>query len=337
MTLHPVDEPTEREQVLAVFGFGGLTDLASVLSPVPENNGKRRSPYPPLLQYAVAVAARIYGSQRRALHRLGKDGLWEEAIAEYSAAVGIDQRLPLRPPNADQQNRFVQNFTKDPERMRRLCAAFTTSAVAQARYLGQFPEAEPDFANPDPLNTIFGDGTFYDPFSDVQEVIDPATGETRVVNSRATTQRPRLQRSVTDPTADGKTVRGVNHVTIQTRTWAGWIILANAQALGAEVEAARPMIDALHELLGKDRLHTLVWDRAISGWHLEDLMARQRILAITKSVAKAAKAPDPEEDEQEQRRAHQGREGQEDTGKEGKGQVRAHRRGPARPAAIPRA
>ena len=34
-TLHAVDEPTEREQVLAVFGFGGLADLTGALSPVP--------------------------------------------------------------------------------------------------------------------------------------------------------------------------------------------------------------------------------------------------------------------------------------------------------------
>lgn len=299
MTLQADDEPTEREQVLAVFGFGGLSDLTCVLSPVPENNGTRRAPYPPLLQYAVAVTARIYGSQRRALHRLGKDGLWLEAIAEYSEAVGIEQRLPLRPPTQDQQNRFVEKFTQDPDRLRRLSEAFTASAVAQASSLDQFPEGEPDFARPDPRNTVFGDGTFYDPFSDVQEVIDPVSGLPRVVNSRATTQRPRLQRSVTDPTADGKTVRGVNHVTVQTRTWAGWIILANAQALGAEVDAARPMIDTLHDLLGEDRLHAVVWDRAISGWHLEDLMARQRILAVTKSFAKAAKAADTEEDEED--------------------------------------
>jgi len=297
MTLQPADEPTEREQVLAVFGFGGLADLTGVLSPVPENSGKRRAPYPPLLQYAVAVTARIYGSQRRALHRLGKDGLWLEAIAEYAEAVGIKQRLPLRPPTEDQQNRFVENFTQDPDRMRHLSKAFTASAVGQARGLDQFPEAEPDFARPDPRNTVFGDGTFYVPFSDVQEVIDPVSGAARVVNSRATTQRPRLQRSVTDPTADGKKVRGVNHVTVQTRTWAGWIILANAQALGAEVDAARPMIDTLHDLLGKDRLHAVVWDRAISGWHLEDLMARQRILAVTKSFAKAATAADTNDDE----------------------------------------
>jgi hypothetical protein len=196
--------PTKREQVLTVFGFAGLIALKDVLAPIPATlpappkgadeaddasaspvaddpatrggrrpGPRRRASYPPLLQYAVAVTARIYGSQRQALQHLKEEGLWQEATDIYTLRTGIEEPLPDRPPTEDQQNDFVHRLTKNPDLMRRLSEAFTATAVAQAKSLGNFPDGgTPDFAAPDPRNTVFGDGTWYPAFSKVRSWLD---------------------------------------------------------------------------------------------------------------------------------------------------------------------
>jgi len=73
---------------------------------------------------------------------------------------------------------------------------------------------------------------------------------------------------------------------VSTWTRSGWVILANEQALRAEVDAARKLIRRIHEILGT-RLHTVVWDRALTGWHIQDLMSSDRILVINKPVARS--------------------------------------------------
>ena len=68
-------------------------------------------------------------------------------------------------------------------------------------------------------------------------------------------------------------------------TQAGWIVLGCQQAFGAEIWAARDLIDSITSLL-RDRVHTLVWDRAVTGSHVPDLMATRGILVINKQVAR---------------------------------------------------
>ena len=279
--------PKLHEEVLALFGFGGLGDLKSVLpATVPARQGKgRRAAYPPLLQYGVAATARIYGSQRAALRELGADGVWPKVVEAYSELVDLREPLPQRPPSEEQQDRFVHRLASDPALMARLSEQFTASAVIQAQHLGNFPDTGvPDYARPDPRNVVFGDGTFYAPFSKVTEEVDAVTGERLVFGSRSKHGRPRVQRSLTDASQDDKNAKGVNHVTVSTRTDAGWVVLANGQALGAEVHAARALIAQVHTHLG-ERLHTVIWDRALSGWHVQDLMATHRVLTVTKPVA----------------------------------------------------
>jgi hypothetical protein len=160
-----------------------------------------------------------------------------------------------------------------------------------ARRLGNLVSGyEPDWAAPDARHTIYGDGTYLTPYSDVRAVRDPITGEIHYLGSRATQRPARLAREkeLTKSTLDDKAhLRGINHVALYTWTGSGRVVLTTGQAFGAESTEALRLIDQIAELAG-DGIHTLVYDRAITGWIVDYLMARHRIQTIGKGVARAA-------------------------------------------------
>lgn len=243
-----------------------------------------RTVYPPLMQYAVGVASRIYGSQRDALTELSSGDLWRRFCDSYQRGSRDMRPLPLSPPSEMQQNRFVARLTDRPAVLEGLSRRFTEVAVRQARYQGNFESGIiPDYAHPDERHVVVGDGMYLRPLSGVYETLNHETGELIVVGSRATVGPPRIQSRFTDPTIDQKHAVGVNHVTISTSTPAGWIVLANAQSFNAEVEEARLLIERVHDLLGTG-LHTVVWDRILKSVDAQRLMALRRLLVVTKPI-----------------------------------------------------
>ena len=277
-----------REEVRALLKFAGLYDLRSVFPA--DRSHTSRGEYPMLLSFAVTCIARVYGSQRKALTELARDGLWDEVVTIYREQLArrkLDEPfIPPVPPTSAQQDRFVKHVT-DPrsDLLGQLGKTFTTSATSLARALGNFqPGSDPDFTRPNRTNMIFGDGTFYLPFSSVQQYVDTETGEVTYVGSRSRLRRPRFQEVRSNARADGKTTSGINHVTVSTWTPHGGIVLSNRQALGAEVKAAVEMVDELADLL-RDGLHSVVWDRALTGHPAEALTARHGLMVINKAVA----------------------------------------------------
>ena len=277
-------DPTYRERVLAVFTSPGLYDLRTVLPAcVP---GMRRDSFPPLLQYGVAVAARIYGNQEVALRELAE--YWPQVTAAYTEWLGDEAptSLPPMPPTARQQDRFVSKVITTKGVLRNLSHRYTHIAIGQARFQGNFPDGvTPDFAKPDIRHAIMGDGTYVKPFSEVVETVDEATGEFIVLGSRATIGRPRIQPQRTDPRPDKKKAVGINHVIVSTWTCAGWVILAHEQAFGSEVIEARVAIERIQAVL-KSRLHYVVWDMVLQGRDVQKLMADARVMVVSKQPAR---------------------------------------------------
>ena len=303
---------TFRDQVLAVFGNPALHHLSHTLPAVRRAKRGPRVTYPPLLQFAVAISARIYGSQRRALLELADGNLWEEACAVFSDQTSKPVPLPTAPPSPRQQDRFIAWLTNEAGLLDRLSDAFTEAAVKQATFLGNFAEEGwPDYAHPDVWHTIFGDGTYLRPLSDAVLAVDPVTNEQVLMGSRAASPaRARVQEILTDGSEDQKTARGVNHVTLTTWTRCGWVILGVRQALGGEVHQARDLIASVHNHLGH-RLHTVVWDRVIKGRDLQDFISERRLMIVTKPVERATNSlkssgfTAPVVDAEEARRLHQ--------------------------------
>ncbi|MFC5175644.1 hypothetical protein [Nocardioides taihuensis] len=272
-------------QIVVLAESPVLHDLSPAFADLEEG----RALYPPLMQYAVCVAARIYGSQRLALTELGSGDLWRRFCDAYQRGSRDIRPMPLKPPSAKQQDDFVARLTAYPGVLAGLSERFTEVAVHQARYQGNFaPGITPDYAKPDPRHVVMGDGMYLRPLSGVHWQTDKKTGEQTLVGSRAA-ERPRIQKRLTDPRRDKKKALGVNHVTLSTSTPSGWIMLAAEQSFTFEGDEAELLISRVHDLLGTG-LHTVVWDRVLRSVHAQRLMAERGILLVTKPVARSSKS-----------------------------------------------
>lgn len=269
----------------------------------------RRSPYPATALLAALASARAAGSLAQALKKLHEDPLlWERCRASYrGASKGVE--LPPVPPRREQLRYFRDRLLDKPEPLVNLKARFMRLAVGQVRLQGNMISGvQPNGADPDERHTIYGDGVIIKPFSEVREVVHPRTGEKVVLGSRGKPEaeltrksRPRLQTWISDTEEDGKQARGLNMVAIHTWTSAGRVVLGTGSAMAAEQWAVLDLVDSIHDIAG-DGIHTLIYDRAITGWCVDYLMGARRIQVLSKAVAKGgrndASAPIPRLDSQ---------------------------------------
>lgn len=305
-TTRPFADLSERDRVAAVFTYKFLRAIEHpAFAHVPPSVTRGRpAKYPPLMQFMVVVLSRVYGSQRAALQALNKDGLWEECCTRYRALVKCDVHLPAAPPTDANMDAYVHRHFGIPEvhlvegEMRTtyrakeesltlLRSEFTTVALAQALKQGLIPADAgiPDFANPDRRFTFFGDGTWLDPFSKATRGPQGKGGKTVVRDSRARKGRHRIPDVCRRGKIDGKNVVGINNIFIGMWSDAGRIVVAADQTIEAENIKALSMIRDLIERLG-DRVHTVVWDKALSGQVLHEFAAHHRTLILTKAVAR---------------------------------------------------
>ena len=252
-----------------------------MFSPVHPQGG-----YPEMLLFVVAVAARVFGSQRQALLYLKRPGIWTALMTIYGSVVGDPGPYPTKPPSPRVVDAFVTRIGADPSRMEKLDQVFTWSAVRLAEALGQFPDSDDaDYLIPRAESTVFGDGTYIKPFSAVHQITDRVTGDLITVGSRSKYGHPRIQKSLTDSKLDGKNLMGVNHITLGTWSHAGAVVLGTTQALGAEVDGARRLLLRVHDVLGT-RMRHVIWDRVMTGWVNEWSFSTMKTLVFNKSVAR---------------------------------------------------
>ncbi|MDO8107207.1 hypothetical protein Q6348_08365 [Isoptericola sp. b441] len=272
---------TKREEVKALLTYPALYGLAGA---VPTSG--RPSAYPRDLLIAVAALARVYGSQNAALTEL-RGGLWPKVCKWYRAAVGSDVSLPSVPPTARVMDRLLQSLAT-PEASQELRTAFMNTSLQVATGFGLFTDGEPDYAHPDKHHLLLGDGTFYRTYSEVRrECVNPDEDEKvyRYFNTRAKVRPPRFQTKSTDASQDGKSSRGINHVTVSTKIGARSLVLAVDQSMGGEVNEALTLLAEVRRALGT-RAHIVVWDRAISGKKIGHLLRDHGLLVINKDVAR---------------------------------------------------
>jgi hypothetical protein len=135
---------------------------------------------------------------------------------------------------------------------------------------------------------VTGDGTWQTSYSRVTEIKDSNGVPVGYSGSRAKSGNPRGQRIRHKGQMDDKDVDGINNLFIGTWTEAGRIILASRATVQNEGKVAIEMLDHLAKRLGR-RLHTVVYDGALHGWWLQDVMARHRVLIMTKPKARSSK------------------------------------------------
>ena len=276
------------EQMINLFQYPGLITLGRALDESDTNHKEargRKALYSPRLLLAVAACARITGSVASALSTLGDGDTWARCMAAYSRMPDAES-VPDAPPTRDHIMYWYKKVAKRPGLIRALEEAFTDVSVRQARSLGNLPSGrEPKWADVDVRHLIEGDGTIVKSFSDVREVTNPRTGKTMLIGSRAREDKnARIQREVRLMGEDGKSASGINFVSFRTRTPFGSIVLGVRSELGAEQWAALDLIDLIVAHAG-DGVHTVVYDGALTGWHVDYLMANHRIQVLGKIAA----------------------------------------------------
>lgn len=275
--------PAASDQVRAVFESDLLFDMSEVLDAECDSGG-----FPDLMLFGITCSYGVFGSQAATLRHMRAQGVWPEVCDLYVDLVGHAMPLPTRPPEAHHMDRFIAKIAGKQRLRRRILRAFTESSVAFAIRRGNFTErSEINLAAPDPANMVFGDGTFYQPWSSVKPILDPATGEVHYAGSKAE-KNPRVQTVLTDAGRDGKGVRGINHVTISTWTSSGWVVLMVDQALKSETTRASAMLIHLKKVIGKGLIWA-VWDRAIRGASRRKLADSHGIDVIGKESARSKK------------------------------------------------
>ncbi|MCR6491436.1 hypothetical protein [Cellulomonas sp. P24] len=287
------------EQIVDLFQYPGLIDLGRTLD---ASDASRRGPqgrkthYPARLLLAAAATARVTGSLSSAITTLADGDTWERCCAAYARLPEAEPVADL-PPTRDHVMHLQSKITGRTGTLDALKDTFTDVAVRQARRLGSLGAGcEPDWTEVDVRHMIEGDGTIVKPFSDVREVIHPLTKKPILIGSRALEpERAKIQREVRVMHVDGKAIAGINFVSFRTRTPFGSIVLGVGRELGAEQWTALDLIDQIVARAG-DGVHTVVYDGALTGWHVDYLMAAHRIQVLGKvgasSSADAARAGD---------------------------------------------
>lgn len=280
----------DTEHVVGMFSSAQIHMLGAWLDanlPVPARGA--RSPFDGAGLLAVAAIARITGSNVRAVKAVSQPETWELCRKEYADVRSDGRVLPRRPPTIDQIRTFRKHITSTPEMMEGLQHAFRRSSIWQAQKLGNLQRtAGLNWARPNPRNLIYGDGTVVRPYSSARWVAHP-TDKTRKVlhGSRAADpRRARVQNIWTDVSQDDKQAIGGNFVAVHTWTEWGRVCLGTDLATGAEQWPALRIIDALVELVGPGGgIDSVLWDRALTGWTTDYLMAKHGIQLVGKSVA----------------------------------------------------
>lgn len=281
-------------QLIDLFGLPTTYDMGGIVDQawarLPSDTG-RKQPYPGGVVIGALAGCRIGGSALSAARLFGFGDTWEQIRASYEAMTNGTVVLSSRPPSIDWLENVKAKVLRTKGLLDALHVGFMRCAVGQALAHGNLSRgATPTWLTNDEAHKIYGDGTVFEMYSHVKTITHPLTGAVEVVGGDAKDPaRARIQRFETDTSQDDKArTRGVNHVSVHTWTPEGRVVLGLDYALGAELWPALDLVDAVVALAG-DGVHTLVWDRVITGWPVDYLMGQHRIATVNKAVAASTK------------------------------------------------
>lgn len=253
--------------------------------------------------YLLDLEARIHGNRQKAAEANRDIKLWalKGRLAEQVAGV----RLPAVPPAPDtvrnwrnrwlppgtREERLARDYTVLRPRLRDFTDAVCDVGVRRAIELGQFPpDAPKDFAKPHQATSMCMDGTYVDPYSQAELWTD---GDVKLrLRSRAASDASVKQQAVVHrPKKDGRQFMGVNHVVAVTRSKFGRVFLGVTRSLGGENVAALALTEEIVRRAG-DGVHTLVYDKAMTGWTRECLMANWAVDVVLPATSRRKDAPE---------------------------------------------
>ena len=295
---------TTAEQVAAVFAHPGLYAMADVV-PAKDRVGRPRK-YPTYLLLGFGALSRVYRSGTRAANELCDPATWQ-VVGQAVAAARDAYDLDIEPPGRQPPNRYAYRNARDarladPGILADLRQAFTEQAVLQARSFGLLNPAGPgSLCHPHSTRTVYGDGTvvrpmFRPPAARIQ--IDPDTGhKTTVYLDGKGNPIPAPARRFDPDAAEyhGHTgpVHGQNFVAWCVRGPDAHqrVVLAvdRVPRPAMEADTSVQLLRAVHAAAGSG-IQAVVYDGAMRGVHIDEIMTHLGLVAINKVHASAKTA-----------------------------------------------
>lgn len=274
---------SQSSDLVAVFSMPGLEEIAEPLFPYATS----RSDAVALVGY---LAARPATRSANALDmELTDRWMWDKV---RSAAEQRGRLLPVNPPTFNKLHHLRRRVGEDLDRvLLEMQDRFMAEAFKLARQAGLAdPATVGDLLRPVRSNTLYADGTWWDPLSEV--VIDPETGE--VFGSRAGSEHGPRVAEVQKTRKDGKQLKGIPFVMAGVRgdEQLQRVVLGlrrfaspGLSGDGAETVAAMELLERVlaHSNGG---LRWCVYDMAFQGAHLEQL-GRLGVVGIAAMTAAA--------------------------------------------------
>lgn len=295
---------TTNEKIRAVFADPTLYELGAL---IPERQPiGRRSHHPGYLLLAYGVLARLFRSAARVETELADETTWALIRQTVAEMHELDPELVPRLPGPKPPNRDAFRYARDAhltsdELLPELQSLFTECAVDQARDFGLLdPKGPGSLSHPDRSRVVYGDGTVIRPL-----YRPPAARRSTAKNGEALityldqdsnpidAPTKRFDPDAADYHGHAGPVHGQNFVALYARgDHPGHRVVLGIDRVdkpGREAETAVRAIKRLHEVAGTG-IQAIVYDGAMRGAHIDDLMTNLGVVVINKVHASAKTA-----------------------------------------------
>lgn len=275
---------SQTSDLVAVFSMPGLEEIAEPLFPYATS----RSGAVALVGY---LAARPATRSANALDmELSDPWMWDKirSVAERQGRL-----LPADPPSFNKLHHLRRRVADDFEEvLLEIQERFILEAFKLARLAGLAdPATVGDLLRPVRSNTLYADGTWWDPLSGV--VVDDETGQVTGSRAHRLYGRPRVT-DVLTTTKDGKQLKGIPFVMAGVRgdEQLKRVVLGFRRFLSPKLSDSKGETAAAIELLRRVLAHSdgglrwCVYDMAFRGKHLDEL-GRLGVVGIAAMTAAA--------------------------------------------------
>lgn len=310
----PAATLTTAEQITAVFTHRALYEMAAAV-PAQDRVGRPRK-FPTHLILGFAVLQRVFRSGVRTEHELTDATTWVTVCAAIAQAqvdfADLDIPDPGPVPPHWQAFRYARNrYLTAPQVLADLVEVFTWHAVGQARDAGLLDPGGPgSLCHPDPSRTVYGDGTVIRPMYKppaARRTTDPKTGAaviTYLDPAGEPIDKParRFDPDVAEYHGHTGPVHGQNFVAWSVRGPGPHqrvvLTVGRVGRPGQEADDAMAAFWPLHAIAGPG-IQAVVYDGAMRGAHIDELMTRAGVVAInkvhasSKTAARRGKAINP--------------------------------------------